>query len=61
MRLQLKAFLTEKNLEKYSNQMTSIILLRESVLLTNYDDAKYELRQFNESCGTMLSDFHKFV
>ena len=61
LRLQLKAFFTSQNVNKYFDEISSIILLRESILLKNIKDAKFELQEYTKNCSDMLRAFHDFV
>ena len=60
-RLQLKSFFVPEKMDKYFNEINSLILLKDSIVSGNTMEAKLELNTFIENCSEMLSDFHAFV
>lgn len=60
-RLQLSEFFTNERIKKYENELISIILLKENCETSEVDDCSFLLAELENSCSTLLSDFHSFI
>lgn len=60
-RIQFKEFFTPERLQKYDQEIVTVLLLQESFFTDTTEECSHLFKELSKNCSTLISDFNEFV